>query len=223
MSKIDIYDEKKDTYFSIVRWNIINLIPEGDHRILEIGCGSGATLKVLKETGKAKEICGIEINKNLSKQLSQDLDRYVIGDVESIDIPFEENYFDYILYGDVLEHLISPEKVLNKYKKVLKDDGIVIASIPNIKYFSILLNLILFDKFEYANSGILDKSHLRFFTKKEIKKMFEKENLKIVDTKPNFWWPIKAIDKIFFNVFSKLLPGKSFFTIQYIIKAMKEA
>lgn len=222
MSKTELYQKKDRDYFSNVRWNIIDLIPEGNHRILDIGCGDGGTLKKLKELGKANKIFGVELNEDIAKKLSQDLDEIVIGDVESIEPTFNENYFDYILFGDSLEHLINPYNVLNKYEKLLKDNGFIIASIPNIKYFSILLRLVIFDEFKYADAGILDRSHLRFFTKKEIKRMFQNANLKIVYIEPNLWWPIKIIDNRIFNIFSKLLPGSSFFTIQYLVKARKE-
>lgn len=220
MSKLELYTEKNKDYFSAIRWNLINLIPEGNHKVLDVGCGSGATLKKLKELGKASEICGIDINENIAKSLSQELDKIVIGDIEMMEPQFNENYFDYIIFGDILEHLINPKKILNQYKMFLKDDGYIIASIPNIKYFNILLRLIIFDEFKYVDEGILDKSHLRFFTKKEIKKMFQSENLKIIHTESKFWRPIRIINDKFFKV-SKLLPFHSFFTIQYILKAKK--
>lgn len=221
MSKSILYGEKDKSYFSNIRWDIADLIPEGNHAILEIGCGNGATLKALKETNKACEIFGIEINEDFAMNLSQDLDRFFIGDVESIEPPFNEKYFDYIIYGDVLEHMIYPNKILEKYNKLLKDDGFIIASIPNIKFFIVLLRLIFFDEFKYINSGILDQSHLRFFTKKEIKRMFENEILKIIQIKPNLGGPIKNIYKKYYQIFGKLLPFNSFFTIQYIVKAKK--
>lgn len=223
MSKIKLYTKKDKNYFSNIRWNIIDLIPEGNHRVLDVGCGDGATLKKLREMGKASEIFGIEINEDIVENLSQDLDKIIIGDVELIEPQFNNDYFNYIIFADILEHLIDPDKILHQYKKFLKDDGYIIASIPNIKYFSILLRLIIFDEFKYVDDGILDRSHLRFFTKKETKKMFQNENLKIIHIEPNFWWPIKIIDDKIFNVFSKFLPGRSFFTIQYIIKARKDS
>jgi SAM-dependent methyltransferase len=219
---MDLYNRKADSYFSNVRWDLIELVPKGDHNILEIGCGNGTTLKVLKEIGKAKKIYGIEINEKLSIQLSQNLDEFIIGDIESMDAPFEEKYFDYILFGDVLEHLIFPENILREYNRLLKDDGFMIVSVPNIRHFRILINLILYDKFEYVDAGILDKSHLRFFTKREIKRMFEKENLEITYIEPNPCQLIKDIDDKFFKVF-RLLPGNSYFTVQYIIKARKKS
>ena len=146
MSKIQLYIKKDKSYFSNIRWNIIDLIPDGNHRVLDVGCGDGVTLKKIKELGKASEIYGIEINEGIAENLSQDFDKFVIGDIEMMETQFNENYFDYIIFADILEHLINPSKILNQYKKLLKDDGYIIASIPNIKYFSILSRLIIFDE-----------------------------------------------------------------------------
>lgn len=223
MLKSELYTQKKENYFSNARWDIINLIPVGNHKILEVGCGNGATLCALKKNMKAHQVYGVEISDKLSKYLEEHLDGFITGDVELLNIPFEENSFDFIIFGDVLEHLVSPEIVLRKYGKLLKKDGYIIASIPNIKYYSVLLNLIFFDKFEYTESGILDKSHLRFFTKKQIIKMFQSENFEITHIQPNFWLPIQNIDNMLFKMLSKFLPGGSFFTVQYIVKAKRQS
>ena len=146
--KAEFYRNKDDAYWSWIRWDLIQLIPTGDHKILEIGCGAGHTLKKLKELGKAKEIVGIEINEQLTQDLSDNLDGLYVGDVEIMDLPNTEKYLDYILFGDVLEHLINPRRVLQRCRSLMSDDGFVIASIPNIKHHSILLRLILFDEFQ---------------------------------------------------------------------------
>jgi 2-polyprenyl-3-methyl-5-hydroxy-6-metoxy-1,4-benzoquinol methylase len=235
--KAELYRNKDEAYSSYISWNMIQLIPAGNHKILEVGCGAGHTLKKLKELGKANEIVGIEINEQVTQNLSDTLDRFYIGDVETIDLPYTENYFDYILFGDVLEHLINPRRVLHSYKSLLRDDGHIIASIPNIKHHSVLLRLIFFDEFHYTDAGILDSSHLRFFTKKEIVKMFHDEKFEVVDL-----IPVEGIkpgkkyrDELFtflnsrvFSYLSSLQPltmfflDRSFYAAQYIIKAKKE-
>jgi len=219
MSKNELYLEKDKTYFSYIRWDIINQVPEGNHRILDVGCGAGATLLKLKELGKASEIFGIEINEDIAGKLSPLLNGIIIGDIESIKLPFNEKYFDYILFGDILEHLINPDKILNQYKALLKDDGFIIATIPNIKHFNILLRLIILDEFKYVDEGILDKSHLRFFTKKEMENLFMRNKFKIVEINPIIYGRIKILKNLFRN---KILPGGSFFALQYLIKARKK-
>jgi 2-polyprenyl-3-methyl-5-hydroxy-6-metoxy-1,4-benzoquinol methylase len=234
--KAELYRNKDGAYSSNIRWDMIQLIPAGDHRILEVGCGAGCTLMKLKELGKANEIVGIEIDEQVTQELAGTLDRLYVGDVETIDLPYTEKYFDYILFGDVLEHLINPRRVLHSYKSLLRDDGYIIASIPNIKNHKILVKLIFFDEFQYTDAGILDRSHLRFFTKKEMVKMFDDEKLKVVDLIPLYDEQLGKKHKIFTYLNSKLfwhLSSKqqilimyfldsSFHAVQYIIKAKKE-
>ena len=235
--KAELYRNKDEGYSSIVRWDMIELIPVGDHKILEVGCGAGQTLKKLKELGKAKEIVGIEINEQATQDLSGTLDRLYVGDVETIDLPHADKYFDYILFGDVLEHLINPRRVLHSCKSLLRDDGYIIASIPNIKHHSVLLRLIFFDEFQYTDAGILDSSHLRFFTKKEIVKMFKDEKFEVVDlipfdgSKPGKKYKntlLTFLNKRLFSYLSSFqilimfFLDSSFYAIHYIIKAKKE-
>jgi 2-polyprenyl-3-methyl-5-hydroxy-6-metoxy-1,4-benzoquinol methylase len=207
--KAELCLDKNETYFSGLRWEILGLIPPGDHRILDVGCGAGNLLNKLKESGKAREIVGIEINERLAGNLSSTLDKLYVGDVEIIDLPLAEEFFDYILFADVLEHLIDPWRVLHRYKRLLKNDGYMIATIPNIKNYHTLYRLIFFDDFEYKNEGVLDRSHLRFFTKREITKMFKDENFEVVDL-------------IHLNAsgtaLSRLRNLSSFFATQYLIK-----
>lgn len=94
------------------------------------------------------------------------------GNIEGMDLPYEKEAFDYIILGDVLEHLYHPEEVLVRLSKYLKKDGRFICSIPNIMHTSVMIPL-LKGKFEYAESGILDKTHIRFFTLESIVKMLD--------------------------------------------------
>jgi 2-polyprenyl-3-methyl-5-hydroxy-6-metoxy-1,4-benzoquinol methylase len=236
--KAELYRNKNEAYSSLIRWDMIRLIPTGNHKFLDVGCGAGYTLKKLKELGKANEIVGIETNEQVTKGLSDTLDRLCIGDVETIELPRTEKYLDYILFGDVLEHVINPWRVLHRYKSVLRDNGYIIASIPNIKNYNVLIRLIFFDEFQYTDAGILDSSHLRFFTKLEIVKMFKDEKLQVVDLMPiyntkllgkkNENTPFPDQNSRLFSYLSRLrklkkhLWGNSFYAGHYIIKAKKE-
>jgi len=220
MSKDDLYKEKEHKYYSNIRWDIIDLIPEGPHKVLEVGCGTGSTLVKLKEINKAWEIYGFELNEEIVQEHTQNIDKVIIGDIEQLDPPFLENFFDFIIFGDVLEHLVDPQRVLEKYTKYLKNNGVIIASIPNIKHYSVLINLVFRDRFEYKSVGILDKSHLRFFTKKEIINMFNRAGMHVKKIKSNLSFP--TLDRILNNAISNhKLPGYSFLTVQYLVYAEK--
>jgi len=99
--------------------------------------------------------------------------------VEKIRLPFEKEYFDCILYGDVLEHLVNPWWVLKDHQAVLKKGGAIICSIPNVRNYRILRNLIFRGKWEYTDDGILDRSHLRFFTLDSIQGMLKEAGYEI--------------------------------------------
>ncbi len=213
-------EDNKNKYYSHVRWEIIKLVDGKDNNVLDVGCGDGSTLLKLKETGKAKFVFGMEINGTLRDKLCKELDGCIIGNIEMVKPEFEEKFFNYIIFADILEHLVDPEKILNVYMRYLKDDGYIIASIPNIKYFKLLIRLILLDEFKYADEGILDRTHLRFFTKKEIKRMINGEKLRIVLIRPNMPEPLNTLDKLLYNMIGKL-PLSSFFTVQYLLKIQK--
>lgn len=176
-----MYDEKKEIYFSNIRHDIINLITiskiGSSLKILELGCGSGSTLLKLKELGIADEIVGIDI-KSIESQ--KRLDQIIIGDVEQIELPLQEKYFDIIICADVLEHLLDPWALLFKLKKYLKDDGFLISSIPNIRNFKVLYSILCKGDFHYSKEGILDRTHLRFFCKKNIIDLFRESNFEII-------------------------------------------
>ncbi len=157
-------------YYLITRDDMIRLIPAGTRKILEIGCGAGMTGKLLKELG-FEEIVGVEIVDEVARKAIPYYDRVIVGDVEKVVLPYEKGHFDCILYGDVLEHLVEPWRVLKEHNALLKPGGTIVCSIPNIRHYRITRRLLLKGKWEYQESGILDRTHLRFFTLTSMKKM----------------------------------------------------
>jgi SAM-dependent methyltransferase len=222
MPKNELYYDKGDSYFSDTRWDIISLIPDGDHRILEVGCGTGNTLIKLRELKKAREIVGIELNYDILQGNRNRLDTILVGDVEEIEPAFEDGYFDYIIFADVLEHLVNPAAILERYSRYLKNTGNIIASIPNVKNYRVLLDLVLYDKFEYADAGILDRSHLRFFTRREMYRLFNQAGLGVVSVQSKFGGGhLGNIDRRLNHSLGRYLPGESFVAVQYLITAAR--
>lgn len=142
---------------------------------LELGCNAGQNLQALKEIYPNCHLYGIDILPEAIKKASQLLpnDYFMTLDIENNSHIFDKDYFDYILFPDVLEHLEQPKKVLEEYREYLKPDGLVIANIPNLMHWSIISKLLLRGLFTYTDMGLLDYNHKHLFTWEEIKRMFE--------------------------------------------------
>ena len=176
---------KEEHYFNNVRTDLLALLPSIRGRFLEIGCGTGMTLQALK-AGGAEYVAGVDINKEAVALASEkNIDEVFALDVERSDLPFADAAFDCMIFGDVLEHLYNPWDTLKKMTRYLKKGGYVLASIPNIKHYPILVNLVFRDAWTYVDEGVLDNSHLRFFTLKEMKKLMGYANLEIVRVQGN--------------------------------------
>lgn len=206
---------KKDTsYYSSERQDLLSVFPDNVECVLDVGCGNGGFGKTLKEKGLAIKVVGIEINNDAAKCARENIDEVITGDIENISLNIEKEYFDLIIFGDVLEHLYNPWKLLSEMKSYLKKEGYFLISIPNVRYYRILLSLIFKGEFKYEEEGMLDRDHIRFFTFKMLKIYIEQAGFKIVKTKKNFSGHISFLfNTLFFNIFS------DFFTRQYIVLA----
>ena len=145
-------------------------------KILDVGCGTG----ILGAFFKKDQQCivhGIEINVDAYHLARKNLDDVILGNVEEIDLSYERDYFDVIIMGDVLEHLINPLKTIQKLLSILKSEGRIYITVPNIRYWRTIIDLVFKDKWEYNTWGILDYTHLRFFTKTSIVKLFSDNNI----------------------------------------------
>jgi 2-polyprenyl-3-methyl-5-hydroxy-6-metoxy-1,4-benzoquinol methylase len=178
----DQFNEKwniKWGYFSHVRNELIDLIQEPKDKkfsVLEVGCASGATLVEIENRYLHAVTYGFELNKTVA-QIASHYVNVLPGDVEE-----KVNYFnvtyDYIILGNVLEHIHNPEDILKTLKTWLKPEGRFIISLPNIMHISVVMPL-LRGRFEYKGEGVLDRTHLRFFTKTEIILLMEQCSLQI--------------------------------------------
>lgn len=154
--------------------NIIDLIArnrEEPINVLEIGCDCGATLLGIHNRFPHATVCGCEINEKAA-MIASHIAEVQIGNIEEYNLQFSPHFFDYILFGDVLEHLHDPLKVIQYSRNFLKPEGCIIASIPNLMHISVVEGL-LQGNFTYTETGLLDKTHIHFFTYYEIIRLFE--------------------------------------------------
>ncbi len=151
---------------------IVSLVPPAT-RVLEFGCATGYMSQVLKER-LGCTVVGIEIDRDAATLAEQHTERVIVGDAEKIDYAAElaGEVFDVVMFADVLEHLKEPADVLRRVRPFVSENGIVIASIPNIAHASVRLAL-LGGEFRYRQWGLLDDTHLRFFTRASIQDLFE--------------------------------------------------
>ena len=167
--------DKKDIYYNREKTRIISYFPEGKHVVLDLGCATGQLGHGLKNAGKAAEIIGVEIFDPAAEEAAKHYDRVYTIDIETVDLPYKE-YFDFVVCGDILEHLKNPWEMAHKIYGWLKNDGTLLASIPNIRYWRIIRDLVFRGKWEYVDSGILDNTHLRFFTRTDFLLLLKKAN-----------------------------------------------
>ncbi len=175
------------TYSNVVRTELIELIeddPEKEIEVLELGCAMGSNLNRIQFHWPNSKAYGVEYDEDVVR-IGKNASNIIQGDVESMAIPYKEKQFDYIICADVLEHLREPQKTLERFKPYLKDDGCFIISLPNIRYYGVSAMLLLQGKFEYADSGILDRTHLKFFTRNTAIEMIEKSGLEILRMERN--------------------------------------
>ncbi|NUO09321.1 MAG: class I SAM-dependent methyltransferase [Candidatus Brocadia sp.] len=210
--------EKNIDYYSKIRTELIDMLPSVKGKFLEIGCGVGSTLDYLKSKG-ASYVAGVDINKKAVDAASQKfLDFVLVADVEKDILPFKDQEFDVIIFADIIEHLFNPWDTLKNMQRYLKDDGLILLSIPNIKNYYTLIRLIFYDEWSYSEAGILDNTHIRFFTLKEIAKLLDYADLKIVDVK------CRTKKRKAFDIINALLCKKieSFSVVKYCIVASKK-
>ncbi len=170
----------KDTmYYQFSRPEILELVPEDVSYVLDIGCGFGHLGKAIKNKISTAKVFGIEVDFMAGQAASKLLDDVLVGNIESLHLPYSYERFDCIILADVLEHLQDPWKVLLKLHRYLARDGVMLISVPNIRNLGIIDQL-LCGNWRYQQAGILDSTHLRFFTAREFRRLLKKSGYKIL-------------------------------------------
>jgi 2-polyprenyl-3-methyl-5-hydroxy-6-metoxy-1,4-benzoquinol methylase len=198
-------------YFEYARVDIAPLLPEQCWKVLEIGCGAGATLGWLKERWPHAETVGLDSNVSAISQVGSRSDSVIIHDLEE---PMPGiGYFDLILALDVLEHLRDPERVLQQLVGMLSPGGSVIVSVPNLSHHSVLTPLLFKRQFRGMDEGIRDRTHLRWFTEESAIGLMVGSGLIVIDG-------VATGQRGRARVFDRLTFGllRHYFTVQYIMR-----
>lgn len=163
-----------DSYYSNVRDEMLAFVPSNAANVLDIGCGAGAFGAALKRERGADAVTGIELNPEAASVARSQLDSVLVGDIVTVLPELRGQTFDVIVLNDILEHLVDPEGLLGQLHEYIADDGRIVASIPNVREFKTVRNLVLHGRWDYTDSGILDRGHLRFYTRASLDGLFKR-------------------------------------------------
>jgi 2-polyprenyl-3-methyl-5-hydroxy-6-metoxy-1,4-benzoquinol methylase len=177
------YASKSAKYFTEARPEMLSFVPTNCCRLLDVGCGTGTFGASLKKNREI-EVWGVEPFASAAAIASDKLDHVIAGPFgPETDLPACS--FDCIVSNDVLEHMVAPELALRNAKFLLSTGGTILASIPNVRYLPVLWKLAVCGRWDYEDCGVLDKTHLRFFTRSSMLRMFQDEG-----------YTVKSIDGI---------------------------
>ena len=171
------YAGKDSEYFDYPRFDMLPFVPANARRILDVGCGAGPFGANLKQS-RQLEVWGVELNEEASRKAAARLD-HVINSPFGPDLALPARYFDAICFLDVLEHVPDPGAMLRHAVHYLAPGGRIVASIPNFRHFDNMWNLVIKKEARYEPHGVMDRTHLRIFTKSSIRLLFDEANLTI--------------------------------------------
>ena len=184
MSVEQLYEGKADTYFANARHDIVaRLKTDASSAVLELGCGAGGTGAAALAAGKAGRYAGIELSPKAAAVARERLTEVIEGNVEALDLTPLHGSFDALIISEVLEHLTDPWRVLKALAACVRPSGQVFASSPNVAHWRVVRSLIA-GRFDYEESGVMDRTHLRWFTPASYRQMFEAAGLQVVSIDP---------------------------------------
>lgn len=194
--------------------------------VLEVGCSTGYLTKVMVERGC--NVVGIELDPDAAENAERWAERVVVGNIDEGDVwnYVKDEAFDVVVLGDVLEHLRDPLASLRQAVRKIKPTGYVVTSLPNVAHGDVRIAL-LQGRFRYANTGLLDKTHMRFFTLETIRELMSQAGLVVVDTKrvvmPLFESEIGVERKdVSHKTLDELHADPEVETYQYVMKSVRD-
>jgi 2-polyprenyl-3-methyl-5-hydroxy-6-metoxy-1,4-benzoquinol methylase len=194
------------------------LVPASARRILDLGCAAGALGAGLRERGGV-EVVGVELDPALAREAERRLDRVVVGDVEHLD---DLGRFDCVVAADVLEHLRDPWTALREAAGRLDPGGVVVVSLPNVRFFETFWQLGVRGRWPRDAQGIFDRTHLRWFTLRDARALLEQAGLEVDRVHPLM--RIRPAGSRFDRLFAWLAhtPLQGLFAYQYVLRGLKK-
>jgi O-antigen biosynthesis protein len=194
--------------------------------VLETGCANGRFSHVLAEHGCS--VVGVEMDSGAAQEAAKYCEQVIVGDLEDPAVQAQiPSGFDVLLFGDVLEHLVKPWEVLKELRSRLEPGGSVVISMPNVAHWDVRIGL-LFGRFDYQYDGVMDATHLRFFTRRTLLEMLEQTGFRVeqIDRTtmlPSWVYHIRLVrrfaPRLLLPMLVRLAPN--LFTWQFIVRAVR--
>jgi 2-polyprenyl-3-methyl-5-hydroxy-6-metoxy-1,4-benzoquinol methylase len=169
---------------------VLSLVPTGS-AVLDVGCATGYLAEAL--TARGCTVSGIEYDPEAAEKARPHLDHLVVGDLSTMDVAaeFGDRTYDVLVFADVLEHVADPTDVLRRLLALLRPGGSVVISIPNVSHGSLRLAL-LQGRWQYTEVGLLDRTHIRFFTRRSVLELLADTGLAAADFRTTYRDPLDA-------------------------------
>ncbi|HVM59665.1 MAG TPA: class I SAM-dependent methyltransferase [Verrucomicrobiae bacterium] len=196
-------------YVRLKNW-MLALIKDGPNVIMDLGCASGRLGERLREVGKAEKVYGVEVFAPAAKEAEKTYTTVHVGDLEDMELSYQD-YFDYVICGDIVEHLRDPYRAMERIYSWLKPGGSILVCVPNVRNYAVLRDLIFRGEWEYVSAGILDQTHLRFFTSKSCRRMLERAGFEPYHQQMIVYGPKKNfVNHVTFGLFAEFLAQQVF-------------
>jgi len=207
----------RDDYHALVRTDVLELVPQDTHAVLDIGGGIGGSAAYLKQQGRATRAVVVDL---VANDCLPEIDAAYAGNLEDPELlktlAKEQGKFDAILCLDVLEHVTDPWSVIDYCHDVLNPGGVIVASIPNVRNHQLLFPLIFRGKFDLTDSGIMDRTHLRWFVKETAINLMTRKGLVLEHIQGTMYGrKKKLLNAMTFGLF------RNFFYLQYFIRVKR--
>jgi SAM-dependent methyltransferase len=212
-------DGEVDPAYANPRPEVVALIPVHRRRVLDVGCSTGHMAAALRHRGH--EVVGIEVDPDLASQARERLGEVVEADVEQLAQSGADlgRGFDCIVFADVLEHLRDPWMVVRWAREQLADDGVIVVAVPNVAHVQTLWALLVRRRWPYRPIGIFDRTHLRFFTRRNLPDLFAGTDLQIVQVER-----VRRVRDHLGSRLNRLAPLLGEFgTYQYVLRAERRS
>jgi 2-polyprenyl-3-methyl-5-hydroxy-6-metoxy-1,4-benzoquinol methylase len=202
--------EKNSHYYVRFKWWMLPLIKDGPNSVMDLGCAAGVMGRKLLEAGKAREVFGVEIFEPVAAEAATIYKKVHVGDIEEMQLDYKA-CFDYIICGDILEHLKDPYKIARLLATWLKPGGSLFVCVPNVRNYHVLGDLLLHGKWEYVSAGIMDRTHLRFFTASSCRQLLLDAGLEVYHHQMIVSGPKKLFfNRVTFGLFEEFLGEQTF-------------